>query len=93
MNASQLPRLSRSDAVKPEVGIVHLGLGAFYRAHAAIYFAEAMKKTGGNWGIIGVSLKRPNQRDSLKPQDCVYTALELAPKGEIVHHVERRQHA
>lgn len=92
MSASQLPRLSRVDANKPEIGIVHLGLGAFYRAHAAIYFAEAMEKDGGAkdgiWGIIGVSLKRPNQRDSLKPQDCVYTALELAPKGEIAHHVE-----
>lgn len=92
MSVSQLPRISRTDAKKPQIGIVHLGLGAFYRAHAAIYFAEAMEKNGGandkNWGIIGVSLKRPNQRDSLKPQDCVYTALELAPKGEIAHHVE-----
>lgn len=91
MSALNLPRLSRSDATRPKVGIVHLGLGAFYRAHAAIYFAEAMAKTSrdiGEWGIIGVSLKRPNQRDKLKPQDCVYTALELAPGGEIAHHVE-----
>lgn len=91
MSASELPRLSRSNATKPKVGIVHLGLGAFYRAHAAIYFAEAMAKISddvGKWGILGVSLKRPNQRDKLKPQDCVYTALELAPDGEIAHHIE-----
>ncbi|MEN8874025.1 MAG: mannitol dehydrogenase family protein [Pacificibacter sp.] len=83
-----LPRISRSNVSQPKVGIVHLGLGAFYRAHAAIYVAEAMEKTGGDWGITGVSLKSPGQRDKLAPQDCVYTALELAPTGPIPHHVE-----
>lgn len=81
-------RLSRSDAVKPGVGIIHLGLGAFYRAHAAIYIAQAMQASGGDWGITGVSLKSPTQRDKLAPQDCVYTALELAPTGPIPHHIE-----
>ena len=83
-----LPRISRSNATLPAVGIVHLGLGAFYRAHAAIYVAEAMAKSGGDWGITGVSLKSSGQRDKLAPQDCVYTALELAPSGPIPHHVE-----
>ncbi|MFT6651914.1 MAG: fructuronate reductase [Celeribacter sp.] len=85
---SSLPRIRRSDATKPTVGIVHLGLGAFYRAHAAIYVAEAMEKSGGDWGIIGVSLKSSGQWDKLAPQDCVYTALELTPSGPIPHHVE-----
>lgn len=85
---SSLPRISRSDAAKPAVGIVHLGLGAFYRAHAAIYVAQAMDVSGGDWGILGVSLKSSGQRDKLAPQDCVYTALELAPSGPIPHHVE-----
>lgn len=91
MNAIDLPRLSRSASIKPKVGIIHLGLGAFYRAHAAIYFAETMVALSGEegqWGIVGVSLKRPDQRDKLKPQDCVYTALELAPEGEVAHHIE-----
>lgn len=85
---SSLPRLSRTDADKPDVGIIHLGLGAFYRAHAAIYIAEAMQASGGDWGIVGVSLKSPNQRDKLAPQGCAYTALELAPTGPIPHHIE-----
>lgn len=88
IDVTTLPRLTRSDAQKPAVGIVHLGLGAFYRAHAAIYVAEAMAKSGGDWGITGVSLKSPGQRDKLAPQDCVYTAVELAPEGTIAHHVE-----
>lgn len=76
------PRLTRSDNARPGVGIVHLGLGAFFRAHGAIYIAEAMAASGGDWGITGVSLKRPDQRDRLAPQGCAYTALELGPDGE-----------
>ncbi|MBL1435704.1 MAG: mannitol dehydrogenase family protein [Rhodobacteraceae bacterium] len=67
---------------RPAPGIVHLGLGAFYRAHGAIYTAEAIKASGGNWGIIGVSLMRPDQRDLLAPQGFAYTALELGPEGK-----------
>lgn len=85
---TSLPRIHRTDASQPGVGIVHLGLGAFYRAHAAIYVAEAMAISGGDWGIIGVSLKSSGQRDKLAPQNCVYTALELAPTGPIPHHIE-----
>lgn len=63
---------------RPGVGIVHLGLGAFFRAHGAVYIAEAMEASGGDWGVVGVSLKSANTRDKLKPQGWVYTALELA---------------
>jgi fructuronate reductase len=65
----------------PKVGIVHLGLGAFFRAHGAVYIEEAMAASGGDWGILGVSLQRPDVRDALEPQGGVYTALELGPTG------------
>ena len=73
---------TRPAGPRPGVGIVHLGLGAFFRAHGAIYVAEAMAKSGGDWGIVGVSLVRPDQRDLLAPQGFAYTALELGPDGE-----------
>lgn len=66
---------------RPGAGIVHLGLGAFFRAHGAVYVGEAMARSGGNWGIVGVSLQSTGTRDALLPQDCVYTALELGPQG------------
>ncbi len=75
-------RLTRSAAPKPGVGIVHLGLGAFFRAHGAVYIAEAVAASGGDWGIVGVSLQSPTTRDQLAPQDFVYTALELGPEGK-----------
>ena len=62
-------RLTQSAAPRPGVGIVHLGLGAFYRVFGAIYVAEAMAASGGDWGIVGVSLKNPTTRDALAPQN------------------------
>ena len=82
------PRLTRTSAHRPGVGIVHLGLGAFFRAHGAIYIEEAMAASGGDWGIVGVSLMSPTQRDLLAPQDFAYTAVELGPDGETPRVVE-----
>ncbi len=55
------------------VGIVHLGLGAFHRAHQAVYTDEAIACEGGDWGIVGVSLRSPGVRNELQPQDGLYT--------------------
>jgi fructuronate reductase len=67
---------------RPGVGLVHLGLGAFFRAHGALYVAEAMEASGGDWGIVGVSLVRPTIRDLLAPQGFAYTAVETGPGSE-----------
>jgi fructuronate reductase len=53
-------------------GIVHLGLGAFCRAHIAVYVDEILK-VDPSWGIIGASLRRPATREALAPQDFLYT--------------------
>jgi fructuronate reductase len=82
LHADTLPRLTRPAGTRPGIGIVHLGLGAFFRAHGALYVEESMAASGGDWGIVGVSLVRPDQRDRLAPQGCAYTAVELGPRGE-----------
>ncbi|HEY6894684.1 MAG TPA: mannitol dehydrogenase family protein [Rhodanobacteraceae bacterium] len=61
------------------IGIVHLGIGAFHRAHQAIYTDDAIAIAGGNWGICGVSLRSPDVRDRLAPQEGLYTAIEKSP--------------
>ncbi|MCG6112586.1 MAG: mannitol dehydrogenase family protein [Paracoccus sp.] len=81
MEAGLPDRLHRTPSTAP-AGIVHLGLGAFFRAHGAVYVAEVMARSGGDWGIIGVSLQSPGTRDRLAPQGWAYTALELGPEGE-----------
>lgn len=67
---------------RPESGIVHLGLGAFFRAFGCIYVADAMDVSGGDWGVVGVSLRNPETRDALQSQDWSYTSVTLSPQGE-----------
>jgi fructuronate reductase len=61
------------DARALPIGIVHLGIGAFHRAHMAAYTQDALALEKGNWGICGVSLRSPDIRDRLVPQDGLYT--------------------
>ena len=67
-------------ALRP--GIVHLGVGAFHRAHQAVYTDLALEQAFGPWGICGVSLRRPEVRDRLAPQDGVYTVAERDGAGQ-----------
>jgi fructuronate reductase len=57
------------------IGVVHLGIGAFHRAHQAWYLDQLAARPGA-WGISGVSLRRPDMRDRLAPQDGLYTVIE-----------------
>jgi fructuronate reductase len=54
-------------------GVVHLGIGAFHRAHQAVVFDEALANGDTRWGVIGASLRAPDVREQLKPQDGLYT--------------------
>jgi fructuronate reductase len=69
----------RHDAIG--IGIVHLGIGAFHRAQQAVYTDDALAQESGNWGICGVSLRSPDVRDRLVPQDGLYTSVEKSPQG------------
>lgn len=64
------------------VGIVHLGVGAFHKAHQAVYTDDALGATGGDWRIVGVSLRSPTAAEELNPQNGLYTLIERAdPKS------------
>ncbi|HTO34393.1 MAG TPA: mannitol dehydrogenase family protein [Pararhizobium sp.] len=54
------------------VGIVHLGIGAFHRAHQAVFTDEVLAGDP-SWGICGVSLRSAETRDALAPQEELYT--------------------
>ena len=64
------------------VGIVHLGLGAFHRAHAAVATEAVLNGGDRRWGICGVSLRAPDTRDALEPQDGLYTVLVRDGSGD-----------
>ncbi|MCX2980124.1 mannitol dehydrogenase family protein [Halieaceae bacterium IMCC14734] len=61
---------------RAEVGMVHFGIGAFHRAHQALYTEAALQHSGGDWGICGVSLRSAAVRDQLQPQDGWYCSVE-----------------
>src|SRR6185312_12817437 len=43
----------------------------------AVFTEDAIAAKGGNWGIIGASLKQPDVPDALAAQDCLYTVESL----------------
>ncbi|MEN3793506.1 mannitol dehydrogenase family protein [Fulvimarina sp. MAC3] len=64
------------------IGILHLGLGAFHRAHQAVYTDSALAHEGGDWRIAAVSLRSVETVDALGPQDGLYTLIERGADGE-----------
>ena len=72
--ALSLPALASQGS---SVGIVHLGIGAFHRAHQAVYTEDAMLAAGENrWGICGVTQRSAAVRDQLLPQGGLYGVLQ-----------------
>ena len=66
------------------VGIVHLGVGGFHRAHQAAYLDELMNAgEAADWGICGVGVlpQDARMRDVLRAQDCLYTLVTKDPDG------------
>lgn len=62
--------------------IVHLGCGAFHRAHQALYTHHVLEKTDSDWGYCEVNLMSKHDAaliENLKQQSMLYT---VAEKGE-----------
>jgi mannitol 2-dehydrogenase len=90
LTSATLPQLadrlavSGYDRSRLRVGIVHLGVGGFHRAHQAMYLDRLMGKGKAlEWGICGVGVLPldARMRDALGAQDCLYTLVEKAPDG------------
>ena len=61
------------DRASVKTGVVHLGIGAFHRAHQAVVFDDALASGDLRWGVLGASLRSPGVRDQFNPQDGLYT--------------------
>ncbi|WP_066959350.1 mannitol dehydrogenase family protein [Microbulbifer sp. Q7] len=62
-------------------GIVHLGIGAFHRAHQAWYTENRIAAGENDWGIVGASLRSAGVRDQLVPQNGLYSVVEKSNAG------------
>lgn len=94
LNRANLGRLAppvvvpRFDPARVTGGIVHLGLGGFHRAHMARYTHNLMQRGDDalGWGIVGAGLMPADwkMKDSLAPQNNLYTLVERGAEGETV---------
>ncbi|HKH34555.1 MAG TPA: mannitol dehydrogenase family protein [Beijerinckiaceae bacterium] len=64
------------------IGIVHLGIGAFHRAHQAVYVDDRLAAGERGWAICGASLRSPDTSEALEPQDGLYTVAIRSGEGE-----------
>jgi fructuronate reductase len=75
----QRPSYDRSRVVG---SIVHLGVGAFHRAHQAVMTDAVLASGDLAWGIVGVGLMTSGTKDALAPQDGLYTLVERSAGSE-----------
>ncbi|WP_114953842.1 mannitol dehydrogenase family protein [Sphingosinicella terrae] len=59
------------DRRRAAAGVVHLGIGAFHRAHQAALF-DRLNESDPRWAIRAASLRSPGVRDEMAPQDGLY---------------------
>jgi fructuronate reductase len=89
MRLSRLSAMQLPDSVErprylrgpPDHTIVHFGIGAFHRAHQAVYTDDANARGEAIWGIAGVSLRSPAVAAQLNPQDGLYTSAFRSASG------------
>ncbi|NQX28226.1 mannitol dehydrogenase family protein [Microbacteriaceae bacterium VKM Ac-2854] len=77
-----LTRLSRAGTGRPAapIRIVHLGLGAFHRAHQA-WYTDAVD-TAHDWGIAAFTGRSATAAEELAPQDGLFTVIERSAAGD-----------
>lgn len=74
-----MPAFDRK-ALKP--GIVHFGLGAFHRAHQAVFTQKAIEQSFGPWGIVAVNLRSNHPVQALAEQDGLYSVIVRSAEGD-----------
>ncbi|MET4638950.1 mannitol dehydrogenase family protein [Mycetocola sp. 2940] len=69
-----------TNAIAP-VRIVHIGLGAFHRAHQAWYTAQVDE--AGEWGIAAFTGRNATAANELAPQEGLYTLIERSAERDV----------
>ena len=59
------------DRAAVRAGVVHLGIGAFHRAHQAAVFDDVLNAGDLRWGIVAASLRSPRVRDQMALEEVL----------------------
>src|SRR5512138_1667691 len=84
LDRSALPALPAGSAPADRPsrpGIVHIGLGAFHRAHQAVYTEQAVAAAGGDWGIVAVAPRSADLVGVLREQHGLFSVTDLGRSG------------
>lgn len=89
LSAATWSQLPHADAVRggayardtASVGVVHLGLGAFHRAHQAMVFDTLLAAGDDRWGICGVAMRSTELADALAGQAGLYAVQVASREG------------
>jgi fructuronate reductase len=91
LNTGTLAQAASRGAITPsyprqgEPGVLHLGLGAFTRAHQAMVFDHLLASGDGRWGIHGVGMTQPRLVQQLREQDGLYAVRVADGQGQRWH--------
>ena len=66
-----------------KIGVIHLGLGAFHRAHQAVFINQAIQNGHNDMYIAAVSMRKSDVADSLAKRDCKYAVVAADGNGEV----------
>ncbi|WP_406438639.1 mannitol dehydrogenase family protein [Streptomyces sp. NBC_01613] len=88
LNRAALARLAPElrpavDPAELRTRVVHFGLGAFHRAHQAVYTEQAAARSGEPWGITAVAPRSAETVRALRDQDCLYSLTERRPDANV----------
>jgi mannitol 2-dehydrogenase len=78
------------DRSRVTAGIAHIGVGAFHRAHLAMYTHHTLSDPAMHaWGILGINLLDHDRplAEALKAQQGLYSVSEFDPRGGRRTHV------
>ena len=67
-------------------GIVHIGIGAFHRAHQAV-FTDDLLALDPSWKITAVSLRSPDIQRQMQPQNYLYSVVERSNNADNIRAV------
>jgi fructuronate reductase len=87
LNESCLPALAERGIQVPTYprggayGVVHLGLGAFHRAHQALVFDQLLRSGDPRWGVLGVAVRSTQLADALAAQQGLYAVQVASAAG------------
>ena len=82
--------IATDQGARPPIRIVHLGIGAFFRAFGLAYLEKlnlTIPARDDRYGVMGVSFRSAAIRDALAAQNFVYTALERGADGDMARSI------